>query len=66
MRTYDHVLLCHRDPSQDIATVLEQNPVMGPVPDEQQGEAIGFLPDGSGYITTSEGLNQYLHEYQAP
>lgn len=67
VRTYDRVLLYHRDPSQDIATVLEQQkPVQGPVPNEQQGEAIGFLPDGSGYITTSEGTNQYLNEYQAP
>ncbi len=67
VRTYDHVLLYHRDPSQDIATVLEQQKaVQGPVPNEQQGEAIGFLPDGSGYITTSEGTNQYLNEYNAP
>lgn len=39
---------------------------MGPVLNEQQGEAIGFLPDGSGYVTTSEGTNQILHEYTAP
>jgi hypothetical protein len=66
VRTYDHVLLWNRDPSQDIATVLEQKPVMGPVPDEQQGEAIAFNNDGLGYVTTSEGTNQYLHEYTAP
>jgi hypothetical protein len=67
VRTYDHVLLYNRDPSEDIAKVLEQQqPVAGPVPDEQQGEAIGFLPDGTGYVTTSEGTNQYLHEYNAP
>jgi hypothetical protein len=67
VRTYDHVLLYHRDPSEDIATVLEQQkPIQGPVPNEQQGEAIGFLPDGSGYITTSEGIDQYLSEYTAP
>ena len=67
VRTYDHVLLWNRDPSQDLATVLaEQKPVMGPVPDEQQGEAIAFDDDGLGYVTTSEGTNQYLHEYRAP
>jgi hypothetical protein len=67
VRTYDHVLLYHRDPSEDIATALEQQkPIQGPVPNEQQGEAIGFLPDGSGYITTSEGIDQYLSEYTAP
>jgi hypothetical protein len=43
-----------------------QKPIQGPVPNEQQGEAIGFLPDGSGYITTSEGIDQYLSEYTAP
>jgi hypothetical protein len=67
VRTYDHVLLYDRDPSEDIAQVLEdQKPVMGPVPDEQQGEAIGFFPDGRGYVTTSEGTDQFLHEYNAP
>ncbi len=66
VRTYDHVLLWNRDPSQDIATVLEQKPVMGPVPNEQQGEAIAFNNDGLGYVTTSEGTDQYLHEYTAP
>src|SRR5258707_7428233 len=38
VRTYDHVLLWNRDPSRDIATVLEQKPVQGPVPTERQGE----------------------------
>jgi hypothetical protein len=57
----------HRDPTQDIATVLEhQTPVQGPVPNEQHGEAIGFDHDGLGYVTTSEGTNQYLHEYRSP
>ena len=58
--------LWNRDPSHDIATVLEQKPVMGPVPDEQQGEAIAFDDDGLGYVTTNEGTNRYLHEYRAP
>ncbi len=67
VRTYDHVLLYNRDPSEDIATVLEQQtPVQGPVPNEQQGEAIAFTPDGRGYVTTSEGTDQFLHEYNAP
>jgi len=58
--------LWNRDPSHDIATVLEQKPVMGPVPDEQQGEAIAFDDDGLGYVTTNEGTNRYLHEYRVP
>jgi hypothetical protein len=66
VRTYDHVLLWNRDPSQDIATVLAQKPVQGPVPSESQGEAIGFHPDGDGYVTVSEGTNQTLHGYDAP
>jgi hypothetical protein len=33
VRTYNDVLLWNRDPSQDIATVLAQKPVEGPVPE---------------------------------
>ena len=30
---------------------------------EVQGEAITFLPDGSGYITISEGLNPPINRF---
>jgi hypothetical protein len=66
VRTYNHVLLWNRDPSQDLATVLGHNAVQGPVPNETQGEAIAFHPDGDGYVTVSEGTNQTLHNYDAP
>ena len=38
----------------------------GPVPNEQQGEAIAFHANGRGYITLSEGTNPTLHNYTAP
>jgi hypothetical protein len=33
---------------------------------ELQGEAIGFTPDGRGYVTVSEGTNPPLHRFRAP
>ncbi|WP_373198603.1 PE family protein, partial [Mycobacterium marinum] len=66
VRTYGHVYLWNRDPSQDIWMALAQPAVAGPTPDELQGEAIAFHPDGNGYVTVSEGTNQNLHNFDAP
>ncbi|WP_273590654.1 PE family protein [Mycobacterium marinum] len=66
VRTYGHVYLWNRDPSQDIWMALAQPAVAGPTPDESQGEAIAFHPDGNGYVTVSEGTNQNLHNFDAP
>ncbi|QNI05077.1 PE family protein [Mycobacterium kubicae] len=63
VRTYDDVLLWNRDPNTSAWSPFGQPPVDGPLIDEQQGEAIAFHPDGSGYVTVSEGANQTLHEY---
>ncbi|SOJ56773.1 ESX-1 secretion-associated protein EspJ [Mycobacterium simulans] len=65
VRTYGKVLLWDRDPSADVWTALEEKPVTGPRPDEKQGEAIAFHPDGRGYTTISEGKNQPLNHYRA-
>ena len=32
----------------------------------QQGEAIGFTPDGKGYYTTSEGVFSPIYYYTTP
>ncbi|WP_373195472.1 PE domain-containing protein [Mycobacterium marinum] len=66
VRTYSHVYLWNRDPSQDIWMALAQPAVAGPTPNESQGEAIAFHPDGNGYVTVSEGTNQNLHNFDAP
>ncbi|MEK0872022.1 PE family protein, partial [Mycobacterium ulcerans] len=66
VRTYGHVYLWNRDPSQDIWMALAQPAVAGPTPDESQGEAIAFHPDGNSYVTVSEGTNQNLHNFDAP
>ncbi|OSC41009.1 hypothetical protein [Mycobacterium decipiens] len=64
VRTYGKVLLWDRDPSQDVWTAMDEKPVTGPKPNEKQGEAIAFHPDGSGYTTISEGKNQPLNIYR--
>ena len=39
-------------------------PVIGP-PQEPNGEGIALLPDGSGYVTISEGVNPVLYFFEA-
>jgi len=39
-------------------------PIFGP-PTEANGEGIGFMPDGTGYVTISEGTNQTIHFFPA-
>ncbi|ETW22544.1 PE family protein [Mycobacterium gastri] len=67
VRTYRDVLLWNRDPNSTAWSPFSQQPAMGPaVPNESQGEAIAFHPDGAGYVTVSEGTNQTLHNFDAP
>ena len=67
VRTYRDVLLWNRDPNSSAWSPFSRQPVMGPaVPNESQGEAIAFHPDGDGYVTVSEGTNQTLHNFDAP
>ncbi|GAB7143321.1 PE family protein [Mycobacterium riyadhense] len=63
VRTYDDVLLWNRAEGSSAWSPFSQQPVDGPLVDEQQGEAIAFHPDGTGYVTVSEGSNQTLHNY---
>jgi len=37
-----------------------------PYKHEKQGEAIAFTPDGKGYYTTSEGLDEPVYYYHTP
>ncbi|QLL07701.1 PE domain-containing protein [Mycobacterium vicinigordonae] len=63
VRTYDDVLLWNRTTGTTAWSPFSQRPVDGPLAGEQQGEAIAFHPEGNGYVTISEGINQTLHEY---
>ena len=51
-------LVWPRTPGEDLATVLARVPCGAPVATETQGEAIAFQVGNTGFVTTSEGLNQ--------
>jgi T5SS/PEP-CTERM-associated repeat protein len=46
-----------------IADAFATTPISVPLLSEQQGEAIGFDPQGWGYYTTSEGNNPPIHYF---
>jgi len=50
-----------RDPSEPLAQALAKPPCKIPISAETQGEAFDFLPDGTGYVTTSEGASAPLN-----
>ncbi|MFD7045802.1 hypothetical protein [Rhodococcus jostii] len=66
VRTYGGVLLWHRDLTSSLWGAWSSPPCSGPQPEESQGEAIAFYPDGRGYVTVGEGAHQYLHNFVAP
>lgn len=58
LRREDYAMSWSRATNESVATAMARSgysiPVIGP-PTEPNGEAIGLLPDGSGYVTISEG-----------
>ena len=66
LRTYGSVRLWHLGPEQSVMAALDAKPCRGPIPIEQQGEALGFQPDDRGYFTVSEGVHVPLHHVTAP
>ncbi|MBK1788336.1 hypothetical protein JHE00_28745 [Prauserella sp. ASG 168] len=54
VRTYTDAYL-YPAPDGDVLAALRRSPVRVPLPDEQQGEAIAFDPDGS-LVSVSEGV----------
>ena len=64
LRTIDEVLLWERPAGADIGTVMATAPCVAPTAPEPQGEALAFLPDGSGYVTISEGANPPIHRFE--
>jgi len=65
IRTYAEVLLWDRAPGQTIGEALAGESCLAPSTAERQGEALTFLPDGSGYVTISEGDNPPVHWFKA-
>jgi hypothetical protein len=47
LRTYTDAWLYRVPPSGDLVAALQGTPVQVPLPDEPQGEALAFLPDGT-------------------
>jgi hypothetical protein len=61
LRTYLSVAAYARPEGQPLAAAFDRTPCAAPGADEPQGEAVGFLADGSAYVTISEGLAQPLN-----
>lgn len=61
LRSYGAVDLYRRKTDEPLWSAFETPPCAGPVPDERQGEAVGFAPDGGSYLTVSEGKDPVLH-----
>ncbi|MEC7947365.1 MAG: hypothetical protein VX265_07325 [Myxococcota bacterium] len=57
VRTYTHAYLWRRPNAISVGLMLTGEPCDLIAPAEDQGEAIAFRADGSGYITVSEGLH---------
>lgn len=63
LRTYEEVFLFVRQNDESWPTALQRPACPLPLAWENQGEAITFLADGSGYVTVSEGAGQPLIFY---
>jgi hypothetical protein len=68
--TYGSVVVYPRPAGGSLADAFGQAPCAGGfpalTPGATQYEAIGFTPDGRGYVTASEGANPPLHQFHAP
>ncbi|WP_236644000.1 hypothetical protein [Sorangium cellulosum] len=68
LRTYSHVFFYPMAPDQTVAQALAGPPCDMPAADEDQGEAIAWLPGGWDYVTIGEGDEAPIHRVscQAP
>lgn len=58
VKTYEEVLYWKREEGNDLAQVLQSDPVKLTYHHEPQGEAIAWALDGSGFFTLSESTKQ--------
>lgn len=68
LRREDAAVVWGRCAGESITDALARDPVVLPVigaPTEPNGEGIGFLRDGTGYVTISEGQNPILYYFQS-
>jgi hypothetical protein len=59
LRTYTNVFYWPVD--GDLAAAVAGAPCIVPSPPDVQGEALSWTADGSGFLTTSEGVNSPIH-----
>lgn len=62
LRTYSAVWYYPLSATATVAEALQGPPCPMPVATETQGEAVGWLPDGKGYVTISEGVGAPLNK----
>jgi hypothetical protein len=60
IRTYDAAYLWLRKQTDSVAQALTTPPCTLTLAHEPQGEAICFIPDGTAYLTTSEGAHSAI------
>jgi hypothetical protein len=67
LRTYGSVFAWSRRAGESVARAMAPTPCRAPahVVAERQGEAIGLLPDGRGFVTLSEGERSPIWRYTA-
>ncbi|WP_437302292.1 hypothetical protein [Sorangium sp. So ce388] len=61
LRTSTHVFFYPMTPDQTVAQALAGMPCQMPVADEDQGEAVAWLPGGWDYVTIGEGKQAPIH-----
>jgi hypothetical protein len=65
IKTYTVLYLWVRRDGASIADTLRRPACRVPLVREEQGEALTFAPDGSGYLTTSEGRSSAIYFFQS-
>ncbi|WP_423148060.1 hypothetical protein [Rubrolithibacter danxiaensis] len=61
IRSYGYVYYWKRNTGQSVEQALREEPDVLPHASEIQGEAIGFIPEGNGFYTLSEGKHVALN-----
>lgn len=64
IKTYTMLYLWMRRDGASIADTLRTAACPAPLVREEQGEALTFAPDGTGYLTTSEGRSSPLYFFR--